>query len=246
MEIKTSDLKSAVDFFEQSTQTVALPSFHATNVIWLALDGIAPIPQFFDISLSAREQARAERFRTRELSAHFRLRRQFRRYCAAQALGISPIDTVAEFAEGDKGRPFLADAPDISFSFSSCRGGLLAGWSRKFRIGLDIEDLRPMDDLESISVQFFTPCEHTALAELNDVARTKAFLTLWCLKEAALKSVGEGIGFGLNQFAFSLSDPVGLVAAPMQFGGVSAFHCRSLSALPQPAALVCTTHPAGV
>ena len=53
--------------------------------------------------------------------------------------------------------------------------------------------------------------------------RLQTFFQLWCLKEAALKSIGEGLPFGLDAFEFELSPNTRVVQAPNDYGGPKQF-----------------------
>src|SRR5688572_9155333 len=90
--------------------------------------------------LSDAEVQRAGRIVTEEGKAQFKQRRAFRRYCGALALRSSgPLERI-DFKKTEKGRPYLPQAPDLWFSFSACRHGLLGAWSSTHAIGVDIED----------------------------------------------------------------------------------------------------------
>lgn len=152
--------------------------------------------------LSDTELQRADRFLTEDARAHFKQRRAFRRYCGALVLGSPrPLSQIV-FKETEKGRPYLPDFPDVWFSFSSCRFGFLGAWSSTRAIGIDLE--ARTRDLEAVELaaEFFSEAEAKAVEEVGSAARLRTFFQLWSLKEAALKSIGEGLPFGLDAFEF--------------------------------------------
>jgi hypothetical protein len=62
------------------------------------------------------------------------------------ALGSSQPLSEIVFEETENGCPYLSELPDLWFSFSSCRFGILGAWSSSHGIGVDVED--PSRDLE--------------------------------------------------------------------------------------------------
>jgi 4'-phosphopantetheinyl transferase len=56
------------------------------------------------------------------------------------------------------------------------------------------------------------------------------FSQLWTLKEAALKSIGEGLPFGLDAFQFELDPSIRIVDAPWAFGGPERFCAYAIEA----------------
>lgn len=173
--------------------------------------------------LSGVELRRAECFVTAELKANFIQRRAFRRYCGATALGSSrPLSHVV-FDETEKGRPYLTELSDCWFSFSSSRTGLLAAWSSTHAVGVDIEDETTTFVPAELAREYFTNAEAEAIERADGRGKTGTFLKLWCLKEAALKSVGEGLPAGLAAFEFQLSPDLRVINSPREYGGPSQF-----------------------
>jgi len=173
--------------------------------------------------LSDAEQERAARFVTEKEAALFVQRRAFRRYCGSLALGSASHLSRITFKETEKGRPYLPDRPDIWFSFSSCRLGFLGAWSLTHAVGVDIEDLTRAVETVELARRFFSPAEAKAVEGVDGRDRQRTFFQLWTLKEAALKSLGEGLPFGLDAFDFELSPTLRLGGAPRAYGGPEKF-----------------------
>jgi 4'-phosphopantetheinyl transferase len=66
--------------------------------------------------------------------------------------------------------------------------------ARSRQVGVDVEQLRPMADLEGVAARVCTPGELATLAGLAESDRERAFLAMWTCKEALAKATGEGIG----------------------------------------------------
>jgi 4'-phosphopantetheinyl transferase len=190
--------------------------------------------------LSDNEVQRAARFVTEAGRAQFLQRRAFRRYCGALALpSPRPLGQV-EFKETAKGRPYLPEAPGLWFSFSACPRGFLGAWSSTRAVGVDLEDCtRPLEAAE-LAQRYFREAEARAVAGADTPARPALFLKLWTLKEAALKSIGEGLPFGLDAFAFELTPALRMVDAPHDLGGPERFAAHLMESAEVCAALVVT------
>jgi phosphopantetheinyl transferase len=188
--------------------------------------------------LSDIELQRADRFVTEDGKALFKQRRAFRRYCGAFVLGSpQPLSRIV-FEETEKGRPYLPDLPNVWFSFSSCRFGFLGAWSSTHRIGVDLEDQTRNLEAAELAQQFFSQAEVKAVKVVGGLARLRTFCQLWSLKEAALKSIGEGLPFGLDAFEFELAPNLRVVHAPPDYGGPDRFNAQIIPGTDICAALV--------
>jgi phosphopantetheinyl transferase len=172
--------------------------------------------------LSVHERERSEGFVTNELKTHFEQRRAFRRYCGALALGSSSSLSEIIFEETENGRPYLRDRPHLWFSFSSCRSGFIGAWSSTHGLGVDLEDEVIDREVDELAQMYFTESEARTVRDRGP-ARLRAFMQLWSLKEAALKSIGQGLLFGLDAFEFELDESPRVVYAPGDHGGPGRF-----------------------
>ncbi len=111
-----------------------------------------------------------------------------------------------------KGKPRLrADATPctndraLTFNWSHSVPFALVAVARGDELGVDIERLGKRVRVLEIARRFFDPDEAKALSGLAGEALDLAFISLWCAKEAVLKSRGEGLSFGLARLAFERS-----------------------------------------
>jgi 4'-phosphopantetheinyl transferase len=79
--------------------------------------------------------------------------------------------------------------------FNLTHSGELAvvGLAPDRELGVDVEQLRDVADLQSIAARFFTPAEQVALLRFSPAARSRAFLDGWTRKEAVMKALGLGV-----------------------------------------------------
>ena len=112
--------------------------------------------------------------------------------------------------EDARGKPHLAtsvsirsDGSPLEFNWSHSGDYALIAVSRRGAVGVDIERLGKNLRAIEIARRFFDAGEADALAALDPYLRDRAFIGLWCAKEAVLKAVGEGLSFGLDRLAFA-------------------------------------------
>src|SRR5262245_32289217 len=192
---------------------------HAACVLYAPVSRDAQASRRCASVLSDAERQRANRFVTDEGKAHFRQRRAFRRYCGALALrSLRPVSRI-DFKETEQGRPYLPDLPAFWFSFSSCRIGFLGAWSSTHATGVALEDPTRCLEAAQLARQYFSEAEAQAVEAAHASARLRIFFKLWSLKEAALKSIGEGLPFGLEVFEFEVAPALRVVHAPADHGG---------------------------
>ena len=227
------------DYFAACSRDLTpAPACHAAHVWYAPVSRDPAVSSRCASVLSDSELQRADRFVTPGDKALFQQRRAFRRFCGARALESSqPLSQIA-FEETENGRPYLVDSPDLWFSFSSCRCGILGAWSSTHGVGVDIEDQTRNLEAAELAQQFFSVAEAKVVEEPGGLASLRTFLRLWSLKEAALKSIGEGLPFGLDAFEFELDPTLRVVDAPPEHGGPGQFNAHMIDGTDSCAALV--------
>ena len=227
------------ELFAASTSDLT-PAFsrHAARVLYAPVSRDPEYSRRCASVLSESERRRANRIAAEENRGLFEQRRAFRRFCAAGALESSQPLSEIVFEETDNGRPFLPETPDIWLSFSSCSLGMLGAWSSTHAVGVDIEDQTRELDAAELAGRFFSIAEAEGVRAVVGAARHRRFFRLWTLKEAALKSIGEGLPFGLDIFEFELEPELRVVQAPAQCGGSARFNASLVEGTNGCAALV--------
>jgi 4'-phosphopantetheinyl transferase len=66
-------------------------------------------------------------------------------------------------------------------------------------LGVDIERVRPLNDMHSIARNSFSAAESQDLFSLPSELQTGAFFKCWTRKEAFIKATGEGLSYALDQ-----------------------------------------------
>jgi 4'-phosphopantetheinyl transferase len=168
--------------------------------IWLTASD-ATVAYYHSI-LSVDERHRAQRFRFGNLRRSYILSRGGLRIVLAHYFGSSP--TEIEFIDGPKGKPALRDSSRIRFNTSHSGEMALYALTVDCELGVDVEQIRTLDDPDSIASRFFSPDEASDLLSLNPEDRGAAFFRCWTRKEAYVKAIGDGLTIPLNGFQVSL------------------------------------------
>jgi 4'-phosphopantetheinyl transferase len=155
--------------------------------------------------LSADEQGRANRFVFPRDRRRFCVARGMLRSLLGFYLGMPP--TRVQFKYGAQGKPALAPAPAerLRFNLSHSHERAVYAFAYDREVGVDLEYLRWVDDLEQIAERNFSPWEGMALRALPASEKQAAFFYCWTRKEAYLKALGDGLARPLDQFDVSLA-----------------------------------------
>jgi 4'-phosphopantetheinyl transferase len=150
--------------------------------------------QSFRETLSSDEIARAERFYFPEHRQRFMAGRGTLRTILGQYLDIAPKQV--EFEYQPRGKPLLAAKfadQGLLFNLSHSQDLALLGVSYQHQIGVDLEYIRTMSDLEGLAKRFFSAREYEYLRLLSPAQQQQIFFRYWTCKEAYLKATGDGL-----------------------------------------------------
>ena len=97
-------------------------------------------------------------------------------------------------------------------------------------IGVDIEVIRPVSDMEAIAKRFFSPLEYEMLQRVSPEHRLEAFFNCWTRKEAYVKAEGLGLFIPLDSFTVSLapSEPAHFIQLPAKSNHAGAWSLHHL------------------
>ena len=161
----------------------------------------------FAQTISWDERARAERYRFLEDRSRFVIRRGILRMILGRYLSVEPSHIKLDY--GPYGKPHLAgefDSDSLQFSLAYSHELVVYAFARKCQVGIDVERIQPLPDIEQISAQFFTTRENRKINELDGLAKLLAFYHCWTRKEAYVKAIGAGLTYPMNQLEVSV-DP---------------------------------------
>lgn len=178
--------------------------------VWtLRTDSVEIAPKALETVLAPDEVQRANRFHFEHLRRDYVLSHAAMRLLCAGYLGRDPSSLAMNV--GVNGKPELADGGDLRFNMSHS-GGLtaLAFIAGGVELGVDVERIREIKEIEGIVERFFCREEADQVLQASEAERSRLFQHCWTRKEAFIKATGDGLSMALDSFQVSLthSEPV--------------------------------------
>jgi 4'-phosphopantetheinyl transferase len=153
--------------------------------------------------LDAAERGRASKFRAERDRRRFIVAHGTLRMVLGEYLGVEPHRLKFDVRPG--GKPTLAGDGNGALHFNLSHSEDLALCAvASDEVGVDVERLRPHDDMQRVAEHFFSEIESRALRNMPGIDRTHFFFRTWVRKEAYLKACGDGLardttGFTVNE-----------------------------------------------
>ena len=169
-------------------------------------------------TLSAAERERSGLFQFERDRKNFIARRALVRGILGHYLNLEPSCVALQTEE--RGKPRLAspegDASGrLHFNFSHSRNLGLLAVSRSSPVGVDVERIRPMPEMEETAANFCSVLENAQFHAAPPEQKLEVFFNIWTRKEAFLKATGEGIAGALAELDCSVAP------APWEFHPLS-------------------------
>ncbi|HVA58247.1 MAG: 4'-phosphopantetheinyl transferase superfamily protein [Gemmatimonadaceae bacterium] len=194
-----------------STTPDPLPALSATDIhVWHAT--LAATPENLSSAaemLPAHEREKTALVASEAQRARLTLSRAWVRDILARYLSEAPADiTIRRSA---RGKPQVVakdtDAP-LQFSVSHSADHMLVAVTRSDDVGVDLERMTRLADVERIAARFFARGEYDALLALPAEQHADAFFRAWVRKESVVKALGTGIAAAFDGFTVSLGKEV--------------------------------------
>jgi len=164
----------------------------------------------FEHVLSTDEIEFASRFRFDHLRNSFVIRRGALRHLLGRYEKTDPANI--QFNRGPKGKPELKPATGLQFNVSHSGGMAAIALCTHCQIGIDLEKIRPLPEMEDIANRVFCSEEVTEIMSMPQCEQMHAFFRCWTRKEAYVKAIGDGLFAPLNSFRVTVR-----VDAPVRF-----------------------------
>lgn len=145
-------------------------------------------------------------------ASHFKYERKQHGYIITQAvlrvlisayLDIKPADVI--LIASKKGKPFLINEPSLFFNNSNSHEICVYAFSRDAEVGIDIEKIRELPDIDQLIEKNLTSREKAYFLKNSD-HKLSLFFQFWTFKESYLKAIGEGMRLTPENLEFSLND----------------------------------------
>ena len=192
-------------------------SFHSSDVhLWSApLNVTDQAYEVLSQSLTSDEWERADKFVFDRDRRNFIVARGILRDVLAGYLDCQPADIRFQYEQyGKPGRRSRGTPLGLEFNLSHSSGYFALAVSFGRQVGVDIERVGPLPDLDQIASSSFSDYERNALSALTPEDKLPGFFRCWTRKEAYLKARGDGLSIPLEAFDMSLAtdNPIGMLS----------------------------------
>ena len=128
-----------------------------------------------------------------------------------------------EFDSEANGKPLIRDSHfedgtraefRLSFSLSHARGIVACAISRYALLGVDVERLDRMAEVEALAESYYSTDEIAALQSCPQDEQAARFFEQWTLKEAFLKATGAGLSEPLSSVCFEFVGDDSIIFSP--------------------------------
>lgn len=122
-------------------------------------------------------------------------------------INTNPRMIVFNKASFGKPKIFEPNNSGIQFNYSNTEGKFLFALSNKSEIGIDIEFIKALTDVDSLSEKYFSNDEFSFYKALPTYElKLNFFYRIWTRKEALLKGLGTGINDEMKNISVILND----------------------------------------
>jgi 4'-phosphopantetheinyl transferase len=120
-------------------------------------------------------------------------------------LNIEPSQI--EFVYGQYGKPALKTGTyktALDFNLSHSKDFAIYAFGLYRKIGIDLEHVHPIPDMDDFARQFFSHRENILINSLAGKQKEEVFFKIWTCKEAFLKANGSGLTVPIDQVETTL------------------------------------------
>lgn len=116
------------------------------------------------------------------------------RLLIAEYLKLNPANL--EFSYNEFGKPYIFNNKnDLQFNVSHCDNIIVLAFTNFTEIGVDVERIREIEDMDGVIDLCFTQYEKNWFSSIFDKSKIETFYKIWTVKEAFIKNIGKGFSF---------------------------------------------------
>jgi 4'-phosphopantetheinyl transferase len=160
--------------------------------------------RYFRELLSSEELLQADKFIFEQDRIRYSLTHGVLRLLINMYTGINKKNINYTLGKFHKPGLQASSGKELCFNLSHSGNYILFAFSWAKELGIDIEQIRDMQDADSIIERFCSEKEKVEYFSIQKENRTKAFFKCWTRKEAYIKARGDGLYFPLNNFTVSI------------------------------------------
>lgn len=125
------------------------------------------------------------------------------RILLSEYLKVSP--NLVKIGRHKKGKPFSEDDKTLFFNISNSGRQVVLAFSRDSELGVDIEQIRQLPDLDEMILKNFSSREMKFI-NAKPGERLSRFFRFWTVKESYLKAIGEGMRLEPEDIEFFMNN----------------------------------------
>ncbi|MES2615190.1 MAG: 4'-phosphopantetheinyl transferase superfamily protein [Bdellovibrionota bacterium] len=155
-------------------------------------------------SLSQHELDRANAFHNKKDRSCFITARSILKKILSKYTNIPIHKIILSYSEF--GKPYLASEENvlpIQFSVTHSNNVIVLAFTLESPIGVDIEQLSPIPDFDSIAKIVFSEIEYDTWSNISFENKLQFFYQLWTYKESVIKALGYGFSYDTKKFTIT-------------------------------------------
>lgn len=195
----------SIEFADEKLENFPILSSGEMHVWNVSLDVSDSDYLFFTEALSEKELSKVEYYNFQQVKSAYVASHGALRILISKYLGTQP--GLLKIGHKRKGKPYSLDDPGLYFNMSNSGKLAVIVFSRDGEVGIDIEQIRSLPDLDEMIEKNFTPKEiKFILAKPEE--KINRFFRFWTIKEAYLKAIGEGMRLRPDQIEFTIENNI--------------------------------------
>ena len=153
--------------------------------------------------LSNEEKKKASYYKFKLEQHRYIITKAVLRILISAYLDLEPGKIILEARK--KGKPYVIHEPSLFFNIANSHDICVYAFSRDNEVGIDIEKIRNLPDLDLLIEKNLTSREKAYFLK-DPHNRLSRFFQFWTFKESYLKAIGEGMRLTPENLEFSLEE----------------------------------------